>query len=211
MNNILQSYSVQLEEVEVEDEDPVWGTGQYEIPNGGVLSFAAGQSRVRITISMPSDQQREQDDEVMIRIRDIDDEESEFALIRLRLEDDDRRRFEASLPQNTIAFAVDEISVREVEAAVQIDVMRYQPDNEPVTVSYVVRDGTAKAGEDYFPPGVMTVNFDRGQRSARILIPLVQDTDSELVETFTLELVGRGSQTDLDIYQRIAVMIRDDD
>jgi len=90
-------------------------------------------------------------------------------------------------------------------------VMRYQPDNEPATVSYVVRDGTAKAGEDYFPPGVMTVNFDRGQRSARILIPLVQDTDSELVETFTLELVGRGSQTDLDIYQRIAVMIRDDD
>jgi len=211
MRNILQSYSVQFEEVEVEDEEPVWGTGQYAIPNAGMLTFAAGQSRARVTISMPSDQVREPDQEVNLRIRDIDDEESELALIRVRLEDDDRREFEANLPQNTIAFAVDEISVREVEPAVQILVMRFQPDNKPATASYVVRDGTATAGEDYFPPGVTTVNFDRGQRVARILIPLVQDTESEIVETFTLELVGAASQTDLDIYRRIAVMIRDDE
>ena len=211
MRNILQSYSVQFEEVEVENEDPVWGTGQYEISNAGVLTFAAGQSRARTTISMPSNQLREQDREVSIRIRDVDDEDSELALISVRLEDDDRRAYEASLPQNTIAFAVDEISVREVEPAVQIEVMRFQPDNNPATVAYVVRDGTAMAGQDYFPPSVTTVNFDRGQRAARILIPLVQDADSELVETFTLELVGNASQADLDTYQRIAVMIRDDD
>lgn len=211
MRNILESYTVQLEEVEVEDEDPVWGTGQYEVSNDGLVTFAAGQSRARATISMPSNDLREMDHEVTIRIRDVDDEESELALLKVRLQDDDQREFEANLPQNTIAFAASEITVREMEPAVQIDVMRFRPDNKRASVSYVVHDGTATAGEDYFPPGVTTIDFDRGQRTARILIPLVQDASPEDVETFTLELVDANGQTDLDIIQRIAVMIRDDD
>jgi hypothetical protein len=211
MRNILDTYSVQLEEVVDEEAESLWGTGQYKVSNDGLLKFTPGQSRARASLSMPADQIREQDVEVILRIRDTDDEESELALIRVQLEDDDQRNFEATLPKNTISFAVPEVSVSEVEAAVQIDVMRFQPDNETAEVSYIVRDVTATAGEDYFPPDVTTVNFGRGQRTARILIPLVQDVDTELVESLTLELVGTGTQRDLDIYQRIAVMIRDDD
>lgn len=211
MQNILESYAVQFEEIDDEDEPSAWEAGEYEVSNNGLIVFDPGQSRARTTIAMLSDAFREPDREVIIRIREADGDESELARIRLQLEDDDRREFEASLPQNTIGFATDEISVREDESAVRIDVIRFQPDNEPAEVSFVVRDGTAKAGEDYFPPDVTTINFGRGQRTARIIIPLVHDVERETVESFTLELVGGERPTDPDIFQRIAVMIRDDD
>jgi len=213
MRNILEPYAVQIEEIEDEEGAtvPQWDTGQYEVSNDGLVNFVAGQSRARITISMPGDEQRELDSEVTLRIREPEDEETDLALIRLHMEDDDQRSFEAGLPPNTFGFAVPEITVRESEAAVQIDALRFQPDNEPAEVRFVVRDGTATAGEDYFPPEIATVSFGRGQRTARIIIPLVQDVTDEGVESFTLELQGNGVRRDLDIYRRIAVMIQDDD
>jgi hypothetical protein len=152
MHNILESYAVQFEKIEDEDEPSAWKVGEYEVSNKGLIVFDPGQSRARTTIAMLSDCFREPDREVIIRIREADGDESELARIRPQLEDDERRNFEASLPQNTIGFATNEMSVREDESAVRIDVMRFQPDNEPTEVSFVVRDGTAKAGEDYSPP-----------------------------------------------------------
>ena len=72
------------------------------------------------------------------------------------------------------------------------------------------RDVTAVEGEDYVDPGYSTVSFAPGQRSARILIPLVQDVFPEADEAFVLELDIESGAED-DIYRRIAVMIRDDD
>ena len=160
---------------------------------------------------MRPDSLREADREVTIQVREIDNAESELARINLTLEDDDRRAYEASLPVNTVAFAVSEIFVSEADPAVQIDVIRFKPDNTAVEFSYVIGDINATAGEDYFPPGLPIVYFGPGQRTARILIPLVQDTDIEGGEVFALELLSTGPQVDPDIYQRIAVMIRDDD
>ena len=208
---MLQPYAVLLEEVASSGIRTAWESGQYQIANDGLLIFAAGQHRARTTISMRSDSRREPDRQVTIRLREAGDAGSELARIRLTLEDDDQRAFEASLPQNTIAFAVSQMSVREVDAVVQIDVLRFQADQTAIAVRYVVRDVTATAGQDYFPPGSAIVNFAQGQRSARILIPLVQDTVAEYDEVFELELVNSASQADPDIYQRIAVIIRDDD
>ena len=211
MKNILESYSVQLEEVGLSGNRPPSESGEYQITNDGLIEFAAGQSRARTTISMLSDLRREPDRQVTIQIRETDNAGSELARIKLYLEDDDRRIFEAGLPRNTISFAVSEVSVREFEPAVQIDVLRFQADNTAIDVSYAVRDVTAEAGEDYFPPEVSVVKFGRGQRSARILIPLVQDVYPESDETFILELVNVAAPVHPDIHQRITVMIRDDD
>ena len=211
MHKILESYSVLLEEVDFNGNQSARESGQYQIANDGLLEFAAGQSRARTTISMRSDSQREPDRQVTIRIREADNAASELARIKLSLEDDDQRAFESGLPKNTIAFTVSQMSVREADAAVQIDVTRFQADHTAVEASYVVRDVTATAGEDYFPPGPTIVNFGRGQRSARIFIPLVQDAAAEGDETFTIELVNTAPQADPDIYQRITVIIRDDD
>ena len=211
MNNMLESYSVLLEEVGFSGNRSPLEEGQYEIANDGLVTFEAGQNRARTTISMLPDTLRETDREVTILVREADNAESELARINLQLEDDDRRVFEAGLPRNTIAFTDSQVLVREADPAVQIDVVRFKPDSTSVEISYAVRDVTATAGEDYLPPGLPIIYFGPGQRSARILIPLVQDSAPELGEVFMLELLSDASQTDPDVHRRISILIQDDD
>jgi hypothetical protein len=161
---------------------------------------------------MTPDPLREPDRQVSLLVRDFEDADSELALINLTLEDDDQRRFESGLGPNTVAFAVGQVSVRERDPAVQIDLVRFNPDQTALTVEYVLREVTATEGEDYFVPGTNTVEFGPGQRSARILIPLVQDSSPESDEAFMLELPDLPAEvTNANIFRRIAVMIRDDD
>ncbi len=211
MTNILESYTVLLEEVGFSGNRSPWEEGRYQIANSGYVTFEAGESRARTVIFVPSDTQRDPDRRITIQVREVDNAARALARIELTLEDDDQRRYEAGLPPNIIAFANGQVFIRESDPAVQIDVIRYNPDNTAVEVSYVVHDVSATAGEDYFPPGLPIIFFGPGQRTARILIPLVQDSDPEADEAFMIELIGGTPQSDPDIYQRITVMIRDDD
>jgi len=101
--------------------------------------------------------------------------------------------------------------VNEDDPAVQLDIVRFNPDNTSMRVAYTLRDITATQGEDYFAPGGYTIDFGPGQRMARLLIPLVQDTAWEDNEAFSVELAGTGSAADSDVIRRVAVLIRDDD
>jgi len=211
MTNILESYTVLLEEVRFTGNRSPWEEGRYEIANSGYVTFEAGANRARTRIFVPSDSQRDPDRDITIQVREVDNAERALARIKLTLEDDDQRTYEARLPSNTIAFADNRVFVREADPAVQIDVMRFKPTNTPVEVSYVVRDVSATAGEDYFTPGLTIIYFGPGQRTSRILIPLVQDFDPEADEAFVIELVSDAPNRDPDLFQRITVMIRDDD
>ena len=211
-SNIEEVLVVKLEEVSFSGNRSPWESGQYQISDDSVARFPAGQDRARFTVSMAQDPLREPDRQVSLLVRDFEDSNSELALINLTLEDDDQRRFESRLGPNTVAFAVGQVSVRERDPAVQIDLVRFNPDNTRLTVEYFLRDVTATEGEDYFVPGTNTVEFGPGQRSARILIPLVQDSNPESDEAFMLEMPALQSEaTNANIFRRIAVMIRDDD
>jgi hypothetical protein len=94
---------------------------------------------------------------------------------------------------------------------VQIDLVRFNPDETRLVVRTEVLDITATAGEDFFPPGNGFVVFGPGQRSARLLIPLVQDVDAEGDEAFVVELVTENATQADGVHDRVAVMIRDDD
>ena len=185
--------------------------GQYLIENGGVVSFAAGQERARTTISMAQDPLREPDRTVTLSFADVRSAGPALAALRLRLEDDDQRAFEARLPPNTVAFAVSRVSVQEGDDTAQVDLLRFNPSNVALSVGYVIRGVTAKEGEDYLQPRSTTVNFGPGQRSARILVPLVQDDVYEGDEAIMLELIVDQSSAETDLFRRIAVMIRDDE
>lgn len=211
MHNMRESLTVLLEEVGFSGNRSPWEEGQYVIANNGIATFEAGQSRVRTRISMSTDSMREADRDVTVQVREIDNVEAEFARINLTLEDDDRRAYEASLPLDTVAFVASEVFVSEADPAVQVDVVRFKPSNRALQVDYVVNDLTTTAGEDYFPPGVATIYFSPNQRSARILIPLIQDSDPEDSEVFALEFVNPARYLDPEIYQSVAIMIRDDD
>jgi hypothetical protein len=119
--------------------------------------------------------------------------------------------FGARLPRNTVAFAVSQIAVGEQDPAAQIDIIRFNPDNRSVEIAYTVSDETATEGEDYFSPGSDTIFFAPGQRSARLLIPLVQDAVVEGDEAFSIRLITPNPGARADVFQRIVIMIRDDD
>jgi hypothetical protein len=160
---------------------------------------------------MANDPLREADQQSTLLVREADSVDAELATIELVLEDDDQRVFEAQLPSNTVAFAVSQIAVGERDPAAQIDILRFNPDSQAIVVGYVVRDITAVEGEDYFSPGGHSISFEPGQRAARLLIPLVQDSVVEGDEAFTVELVGGNAQGAADVFQRLVIMIRDDD
>ncbi len=160
---------------------------------------------------MASDPRREADQQSTLRLRPTDAADGEAALITVTLEDDDRRNFETRLPTNTIGFAINQVTVSESDPAVQIDVMRFNPDNTPMTVGFRVEALTATEGEDYFGPGQYELSFAPGQRSVRLLIPLVQDSRAEGDEAFVVKLnVDRETQP-IDVSPNLAVMIRDDE
>ena len=203
--------SVVISEASFSGNQSPWNSGQYSVENSGQVEFAAGQERARLTISQRSNPVREPDREVVLQIRDLAEPTVDLARINLVLEDDDQRAFERGLPVNTVAFAVNQISVREFDSAAQIDVVRYNPDNTSLEIGFVLLDVTATEGQDYFTPGSTIIYFAPGQRNARILVPLGQDARPEPDEAFMLELETKPVSSDSNIFSQIAVMIRDDD
>jgi serine/threonine protein kinase len=203
--------TLRLEEVGFSGNRSPWGSGQFEISNSGLITLPAGQARGRITISMASDSFREADQQSTLRLRDADLASSELAVVNLTLQDDDQRSFEEQLPANTIAFALSQAVISEADPAMQIDLVRFNPSNERVDVGFVVSDITATEGRDYFAPGSYALSFGPGQRSARLLIPLVQDAEVEGDESFVVELSTASSSNLIDVNHRLVVTIRDDE
>ena len=203
--------TLRLEEVGFSGNRSPWVSGQYEFSDNGFIEFPVGQDRVRVTVSMTADSTREADQQATLRVREADSATSELAIINVILEDDDQRAFEATLPANTVAFATSQVSVNEQDPAVQLDILRFNPDSTPLVVSFRLRDITATQGEDYFAPGGSTVEFGPGQRATRLLIPLVQDSEYEDNEAFSVELSVGDSLPGSSGLHRVAVLIRDDD
>ena len=203
--------TLRLEEIGFTGNRSPWGSGQYALSNSGIVAFPTGQERARITLRAASDPRREADQQSTLRLRLADTAESELAVINVALEDDDRRSFEGRLPTNTIAFATSQVSVSEADPAVQIDIIRFNPDSTSIVVGFTVEDLTATEGEDYFAPGSYSISFGPGQRSARLLIPLVQDSVAEGDEAFVVKLVVDNETRPANISPNLAIMIRDDE
>jgi len=209
--DVSATLTLRLEEVGFSGNRSPWGSGQYAFSNGGLVVFPRGQERARVTLTTASDPRREPDQQSTLRLRFTDAAESELAVVNVVLRDDDQRAYENRLPDNTIAFASSQVSVSEADPAVQIDVIRFNPDNTSVEVGYSVEDISATEGEDYFAPGTYSISFGPGQRSARLLIPLVQDSVAEGDEAFVVKLAVDLESRPANISPNIAVMIRDDE
>jgi hypothetical protein len=203
--------SIRVEEIGYTGDRSPGDSGRYRLSNNGIVTFEPGQPRARVTVSMPSDDVRDPDVQASLLVKDLADAESQLALINLVLEDDDQRSFESALPPDTIGFSSSRMYVSERDAAVQIDVLRYNPGNSELEARYFIAGGSATEDDDYFLPGATALVFEPRQRSARLLIPLVQDSVLESDETFTLELRTGSDSSQANTFRRIEVIIRDDD
>lgn len=209
--DVSEALTMRLVEVDFTGPRSPWRSGQYALSDAGLVAFPAGQQRARITLRTASDPRREPDQRSTLHLRPNVGPEVGLAIVNVTIEDDDRRAFETRLPPNTVGFGTSQVSVSEADSAVQVDVMRFNPDNTTLEVSFVVEGLTATEGEDYFTPGASSVYFGPGQRTSRLLIPLVQDSLGEGDEAFVVKLtVDRDSQP-IDVSPNIAVMIRDDE
>ena len=110
-----------------------------------------------------------------------------------------------------MGFSVDRVFVEESDHAVQIDVMRFNADDQSLSITYTVEGLTATEGDDYFAPGSHVLSFGPRQRTARLLVPLVQDSVVEGDERFALRLANTAAAPSVYGYQEIVVTIRDDD
>jgi serine/threonine protein kinase len=209
--DLATALTLRLEEIGFSGNRSPWATGQYALSNSGLVAFPVGQHRARIIIQAASDPRREADQESTLRLRLADTAESELAIIEVDLQDDDQRKFEERLPANTIAFATSQVSVSEADPAVQIDIIRFKPDDTSLVVEFSVEDLTASEGEDYFTPSTNSISFGPGQRSARLLIPLVQDSVGEGDEAFVVKLIVDNATRPAGLSPNIAIMIRDDE
>ena len=209
--DLVRRFPLRIVEPSFSGSTSAMDAGRYRIADEGLVVFEPGQPRVRTTISMPSNSTREDDRQVTLSVRNALNQREELAIISLSLEDDDQRAFEAGLPPNTIGFTVSTVDVREFDPAVQLDIIRYRPDNTAIEIPYSLTDISATQGEDYFAPGLPVVYFGPGQRTARVLIPLGQDGRSEVSESFIVALDAPVPPERSNIYRQITVMIRDDD
>jgi serine/threonine protein kinase len=209
--DLATALTLRLEEIGFSGNRSPWASGQYALSNSGLVAFPVGQHRARIILRAASDPRREADQQSTLRLRLADTAESELAVIEVALQDDDQRKFEQGLPANTVAFATSQVSVSEADPAVQIDIIRFKPDNTPLVVEFSVEDLTASEGEDYFAPGSNSISFGPGQRSARLLIPLVQDSVGEGDEAFAVKLIVDNANRPAGVSPNIAIMIRDDE
>ena len=209
--DLATALTLRLEEIGFSGNRSPWASGQYSLSNAGLVAFPVGQHRARIVLQAASDPRREADQQSTLRLRLADTAESELAIIDVSLQDDDQRKFEEGLPANTVAFATSQVSVSEADPAVQIDIIRFNPDDTSMDVEFRIEDLTATEGEDYFAPGNYSISFGPGQRSARLLIPLVQDAVGEGDEAFAVKLVVENETRPAGVSPNIAIMIRDDE
>ena len=209
--DLAQPLTLRLEEIGFTGNASPWANGQYALSNAGLVSFPIGQDRARITLRPADDPRRESDQESTLRLRPLDAADRQLAVVNVTIEDDDRRNFENRLPTNTVGFVQNQVSVSESDPAVQVDIMRFNPDATSLVIGFSVEGLTATEGEDYFAPGFYSISFGPGQRSARLLIPLVQDSSAEGDEAFVIKLAVDSATQPVNVSPNVAVMIRDDE
>ena len=200
-----------IEEAEYDGNFSPLDAGQYAIQDGGVVNFVPGQERAQIAISMATTPDRKPHRNVSLRVVSDEDAGTDLGILAVRIEDAQQLEYEARYSPDTITFATDQVLARESDPAVQIDVSRLRPSRTFLDVAFVLSDGTANEGQDYFAPRYDYVSFGAGQESARVLIPLGQDAVSESSETFVMELRTSSTESGPDIITRVTITILDDD
>lgn len=208
--DVPEPLAVLVEEIGFSGSQSPLTSGRYRLSDH-VTRFEPGQTRARLTISMSSNDEREPDQQATLLVRNAANSSSRFAVINVALQDDDQRAFEANLPPDTVGFLRSRQFVNEQSPAVQIDVLRFNPGDTELEVRYRIAGGTATEGVDYFLPGATALVFGPGQRVARLLIPIVQDSEMEGDESFTLELVTEAAGVPAEVNRQITVIIGDDD
>ncbi|MEZ4513085.1 MAG: Calx-beta domain-containing protein [Chloroflexota bacterium] len=112
----------------------------------------------------------------------------------------------------TVSFDSDTISIAEDGGSAEVEVWLSSLSTLPISVDYVVSDGTAVAGEDYTTVAAGTLTFASEEGSKLITVPITDDALDEDDETITLVLSNVvGAEASLGSTPEATLTVLDND
>jgi serine/threonine protein kinase len=181
---------------------------QFKLDGDTLITFDSTRSSHELTVENLADDLIEPDHTLVYALTDASSG-AVVARLTLRLEDDDRRRFAAAIPPNTVCFAVPEIRIRESDATVRVPIWRLNATGDTSYARLLVTAGSAAPNEDFFVEDGTIVTFEPGASGALLFVPLVQDEVFEPDETFTIELADTVVMQGL--FHRLRITVLDDE
>ncbi len=176
-------------------------------PINGVLSFADGETNKVLQIPIINDSAYEEAKTFSLSLQDPvgGAELGSPTSVTVRILNDDAPPDPGVLQLTTSAITVSETGV-----VARVEVARVRGHDGIVAVSYATSNGTAQAGSDYTPiSGVLS--FADGETNRTLEVPIINDSDYEEAETFSLSLQDPAGGVELGSPASVTVRILNDD
>ena len=153
------------------------------------VNFPAGDTVRTIAVTILDDSDPEAIEEFVVTLSNPQNaallEDTGTATITDNDDDDGTRS--PSTPSILPKLSIRDVTVREHQGPAILHVSLDKGSTETVTVAYATADGSATAGADYAATSGM-LTFQRDETSKTIVVAVLDDSDSEGHETFTVRL-----------------------
>ena len=170
----------------------------------GNLTFAPGETRKEIAVSILDDLIPETDETLDIFIgNSVGAVLGGIRTATITIEDNDTTKL------NTLTFSHADYSFREDHGEANITVVRTGNSNETVSVEYITGDDYARADSDYLAVSG-TLTFNPGEISKVITVPILNDKLPELNESLNLTLANPVG-IELGVQDNARLIIENDD
>ncbi len=187
------------------------GSDAYEFNSGQSVAFAPGETSKTVSYRIDADDVDEFDETILLEAFSAQNAALAGGVPELRVAswilDDDGAG--SNLALFMTAADVVEGDPDAEPGSVSFDLTLSRPAPQAFSANYATVDGTARAGMDYRTT-TGTLEFARGQTSASVTVPILNDQLVEGEETFNLQ-VGVPVGLDLHIAELGEAIIRDDD
>ncbi len=179
----LSQVSGQAVSIDYATTDGTATAGQDYTSASGTITFAAGTANLIQTISVPlvDDTEDEANETFTIQLSNPVNASLLTRAARCTILDDD--------PQPTLSLTSSTLTVAEGATNAEFQVRLSQVSGQAVSIDYATTNGTATAGQDYTSAsGTITFAAGTANLIQTISVPLVDDTEDEANETFTITL-----------------------
>ena len=174
----------------------------------GLLTFLRGATVRMLAVPVIDDSLEEANETFTVRLREVRNATLLDGEGRATIVDDDDAGDGTPPPSGAPALSIDDVTLAEDEGSAVFRLSLSDPSTAAVTVAYTTADGTATAGSDY-TAGAGTLTFRPGATERTLAVPVLDDSEEEESETFTVRLSDIRNATLAD--GEGTATIRDDD
>jgi hypothetical protein len=181
-------------------EESAWAGTDFQATNG-ILTFAPGETSKPVSVSVAGDRLGEPDEFFTVRLSDPVNAPISDGIGRGTIRDDE--------PQITVGDA-SRPEGKNGSATMSITVTLSAPYDQPVTVTYATRDGTARVSDRDYSAKSGTLTFAAGVTSMTIPVTIKGDKTKEADEYFSILLSAPSGNARIAIGSARGWIINDD-